>query len=137
MRKERWIPSPTPETSHFWEGTRIGLLRLQKCDDCSHVYFPPRPVCRKCGCSNVSIVEACGKAILASYVISHLPVPGFESPYVVAIVELEEGPRMLTNLIGVDASPTSMELGMDLEVVYSRLNDTIALPLFKPSGNNQ
>ena len=60
----RALPQPTPETQHFWDGTQAGELRLQRCDACSHVYFPPRPFCPKCASRKVSVFKAAGKAIL-------------------------------------------------------------------------
>ncbi|MBS0562724.1 MAG: OB-fold domain-containing protein, partial [Proteobacteria bacterium] len=92
-------PLPTPETKHFWDGTREGELRLQRCDACAKTYFPPRPFCPACGHREVSIVKASGKATLYSYVIHHRKVPGFTPPYAIAVVELEEGPRMMTNIV--------------------------------------
>ncbi|MEJ6592025.1 MAG: zinc ribbon domain-containing protein, partial [SAR86 cluster bacterium] len=65
------VPVPTPETAHFWQGTQVGELRLQRCDDCQHVYFPPRPFCPACACRSVSVFAASGVASLYSYVINH------------------------------------------------------------------
>ena len=62
MSDGRWLPQPTPETQHFWDGTREGELRLQRCDDCSHTYFPPRPFCPGCGCRDVAVFAASGRA---------------------------------------------------------------------------
>ena len=95
----RPIPVPTPETAHFWEGTRAGELRLQRCDDCDHVYFPPRPFCPDCSSRAVSVFAASGRGALASYVISERSHPAFEGPYAIALVELEEGPRMMSNIV--------------------------------------
>ena len=94
---KRALPKPTPETQHFWDGTRARELRLQRCDACAHVYFPPRPVCPICHAREVSVFAASGRATLYSYVIHHRPVPGYEPPYAIAVVELEEGPRMMSN----------------------------------------
>ena len=82
-------PIPTPETQHFWDGTKAGELRLQRCDACDHVYFPPRPFCPACASRKVSVFPASGKATLYSYVINHRPpAPGFTPPYAIAVVEL-------------------------------------------------
>ena len=128
----RALPQPTPETQHFWDGTRAGELRLQRCDDCRHVYFPPRPFCPKCGTRKVSIFTASGKAILDSYVIHHRKVPGFEPPYAIAVVKLTEGPRMMTNIVGCPQTPEALQLDMPLEVVFAQQNDAITLPFFRP-----
>ncbi len=66
-------PKPTPETQHFWDGTAAGELRLQRCDACANVYFPPRPFCPSCASRKVSVFKASGKARLYSYVINHRP----------------------------------------------------------------
>ena len=126
-------PKPTPETQHFWDGTRAGELRLQRCDECAVAYFPPRPFCPACGSRKVTIFKASGKATLYSYVIHHRPVPGFTPPYAIAVVALEEGPRMMTNIVEVAQTPEALQLDMPLQVVFQRINDDITLPLFRPS----
>ena len=130
----RPLPVPTPETLHFWEGAKAGELRLQRCDACRHVYFPPRPFCPKCASRKVSVFKASGRAKLYSYVINHRPAPGFTSPYSIAVVELAEGPRMMTNIVGCPQTPEALQLDMPLEVVFEKQTDAIALPLFRPVG---
>jgi uncharacterized protein len=126
-------PTPTPETQNFWDGTKAGELRLQRCGECSKVYFPPRPFCPVCGSRDVSAFKASGKAILYSYVIHHRPVPGFTPPYAIAVVELSEGPRMMTNIVDCEQTPEALQLDMKLEVVFEAMDDTITLPLFRPA----
>ena len=130
---QRLLPRPTPETRHFWEGTQAGELRLQRCGDCGTAYFPPRPFCPECSSRNVSVFAASGKATLYSYVISHIPAPGLEPPYSVAVVTLEEGPRMMTNVVGCEQTPEALTLDMPLEAVFEAQTDEITLPLFKPA----
>jgi hypothetical protein len=130
----RPLPVPTPETKHFWEGTRAGELRLQRCDDCRHTYFPPRPFCPKCASRSVAVVKASGKARLFSYVIHHRPAPGFTPPYAIAVVELDEGPRMMTNIVDCPPTPEALLLDMPLEVMFEKLTDQITLALFRPAG---
>jgi uncharacterized OB-fold protein len=129
----RALPQPTPETQHFWDGTKAGELRLQRCDECRHVYFPPRPFCPKCGTRKISVFAASGKAILDSYVIHHRKVAGFEPPYAIAVVKLTEGPRMMTNIVECPQTPEALQLDMPLEVVFAQQNDAITLPFFRPS----
>jgi len=133
MPDERPLPKPTPETAHFWEGTRAGELRLQRCDACDHVYFPPRPFCPQCASRSVSVFAASGRATLESYVISHRPSRGFEPPYAIALVTLEEGPRMMTNIVDCDQTPEALALDMPLSVAFAPQNDEITLPLFRPA----
>ena len=131
-KPRRALPVPTPETEHFWEGTRAGELRLQRCDECGQVYFPPRPFCGDCGSRSVSVFLASGKGTLYSYVINHRPAPGFDGPYAIAVVELEEGPRMMTNIVDSPQTPEALILDMPLEVVFTEMDDTISLPHFRP-----
>jgi hypothetical protein len=126
-------PQPTPETQHFWDGTRAGELRLQRCNTCGKVYFPPRPFCPACAARDVAVFAASGKGRLYSYVIHHRPVPGFTPPYAIAVVELEEGPRMMTNITGCPQTPEALELDMPVEVAFEKLDDEITLPLFRPA----
>jgi uncharacterized protein len=130
------IPQPTPETQDFWEGAKQGNLRLQKCSDCSDVYFPPRPFCPKCGSRKVESFTASGKGRLYSYVINHRPAPGFEAdaPYAIAVVELNEGPRMMTGITGVEQTPEALALDMPLEVNFEEVSEKISLPKFKPAA---
>jgi uncharacterized protein len=133
-RPTRPIPQPTPDTQHFWDGTRAGELRLQRCDDCNTTYFPPRAFCPECGSRRVSVFRASGNATLASYVINHRPHPAWTEPYAIAIVELAEGPRMMSNIVGCPQTPEALVLDMPLEVCFEKLTDDITLPLFRPAG---
>ena len=132
-KASRPLPVPTPETQHFWDGTRDHRLLLQSCDDCSHVYFPPRPFCPKCSKRAVSTFAASGKATLASYVINERPHPAWDEPYAIALVELAEGVRMMTNIVDCPQTPEALQLDMALEVTWEKLNDEITLPLFRPA----
>src|ERR1700730_5156052 len=128
------IPVPTPETQPFWDGCAEGVLRIQRCADCGRPYFYPRPVCPACASRNVAWFTASGRATLYSYVINHRPAPGFEdeTPYAIAVVELEEGPRMMTNIVGLPATPEALQLDMPLQVRFERRGD-VSLPVFGPA----
>ena len=130
------IPRPTPETQEFWDAAHAGELRLQRCDACSHVIFPPRPFCPECASRNVSSFKASGKAKLHSYVINMRPAPGFEeeAPYAIAVVMLDEGVKMMTNIVDCEQTPEALQLDMPLEVVFEPVSDTISLPKFRPAG---
>ena len=130
---DRVIPTPTPESQHFWDGAKEGELRIQECNSCAHIYFPPRPFCPECGSRDVKVIKASGKAKLYSYIINHLPAPGFTPPFTVAVVELEEGPRMMSNILECEPTPEALELDMPLEVTFEKLSDEITLPQFKPA----
>lgn len=128
------LPVPTPETAHFWEGTKVGELRLQRCDACNEVYFPPRPFCPVCSGRAVSVFLASGKASLYSYVINQRSHPGIDAPYSIAVVELEEGPRMMTNIVDSPQTPAALQLDMALEVTFEAVSDDITLPYFRPAA---
>ena len=134
MSASRPLPRPTPETQHFWDGCREGELRLQRCDECGHVYFPPRPFCPSCSSRAVRVFVASGKATLHSYVINHRPHPAWDEPHSIAIVELEEGPRMASNVVDCEQTPEALVLDMALEVKFTPVSDDITLPLFRPLG---
>jgi uncharacterized OB-fold protein len=124
---------PTPETQHYWDGAAAGELRLQRCGDCANVYFPPRPFCPACASRNVAVFAASGKATLYSYLIHHRSVPGFTPPYAIAVVQLAEGPRLMTSIVECPQTPEALQLDMPLQVAFQKLDDEITLPVFQPS----
>lgn len=131
------VPKPTPETEHFWAGTKAGALKLQRCGECSVVYFPPRPFCPSCISRDVEVFDASGKGKLYSYVINHREHPAHDGPYSIAVVELAEGPRMMTNIVNCEQTPEALELDMPVEVVFEAITDDISLPYFQPEGAGQ
>lgn len=124
-------PIPTPETAHFWAGTAAGELRLQRCRGCDRAYFPPQPTCPHCAGDDIEIVRSSGRGSLHGYVITHRAAPGFTAPYVIAVVELEEGPRLLTNLVDVAPDPAALTLDLPVEVTFTPVDDVV-LPCFRP-----
>ena len=131
---KRALPTPTPETRHFWEGCKAGELRLQRCRECAQSYFPPRPFCPKCASRDVEVYTASGKATLYSYVINHRPRPDMGSePHSIAVVELAEGPRLMTNIVNCPQTPDALVLDMPLIVHFQKESEDITLPLFEPA----
>ena len=128
----RPLPAPTPETKHFWEGTKAGELRLQRCDDCRHTYFPPRPFCPKCASRKVSVLKAAGKAKLFSYVIHHRPAPGFTPPYAIAVVDYSRLREFKLAIYGSLIGLNVLVLGLGSVARGSRR--WITLPFFKPTS---
>ncbi len=130
------VPRPTPETEPYWEGTAHGELRLQRCNRCGRAYFYPRPSCPSCASTDVSWFRATGRGRLHTYLITHRAGPGFagQVPYAIAVVELEEGPRMMTNIVGVANTPEALELDMALEVGFEARGDH-QVPVFRPAGS--
>lgn len=129
-------PEPTPETLPFWEGVRAGELRIQRCRSCERHYFDPRPLCRHCASGDVEWTRVSGQARLVSYIINHRPAPGFQhySP-VIAMVQLDEGPTLMTNIVDVDPTPDNLPLDMRLEVRFETRGEAI-LPVFVPVAPN-
>jgi len=128
------VPRPTPETAFYWEGTKRGELRLQRCGACQRTFFYPRSSCPACGSTEVPWFVASGRGRLHSYVISHRAAPGFEAevPYAIALVELEEGPRMMANIVGVPQTPEALVLDMPLVVAFEPRGDQM-VPVFAPA----
>ena len=130
------VPVATPTTQPFWAGTSAGELRLQRCSACRHAFLYPRIRCPQCGSADLAWETASGKARLYSYVISHMAAPGWEgeTPYVIAMVELAEGRRMMSSLVGVPADPAKLVLDMPLEVGFEARGNMM-LPVFHPAGS--
>lgn len=131
------IPKPTPESLPFWQAAKQHRLLIQRCQDCGHRYFYPRPLCPECLSRRVEWMETTGKGSLHTFVINHLPPRNFpvQTAYVVGIVELDEGPRMLSHIVGVEADPASLRCDMLLEVTFEDITDDITLPKFRPRSH--
>lgn len=130
----RPLPTIYPETQFYWDGAKQGKLLLNACTPCGgKAYFPPRPFCPTCGSRDVSVIEASGKGRLYSYIINHLPAPGYEPPFTVAVVMLDEGVKMVANILDCPADPAALILDMPLEVTFEQRGD-IAVPQFKLAG---
>jgi uncharacterized OB-fold protein len=129
------IPRPTPETRPYWDGAAAGELRIPRCRPCGEPFMYPRAHCPRCASADIEWIKASGRARLHSYLIAHHPAKGFEdeAPYAVAVVELEEGPRMMSNIVGVPNDPEHLVLDMELEVVFDKHGD-VAVPKFRPAG---
>ncbi|MBO9695345.1 MAG: Zn-ribbon domain-containing OB-fold protein [Sphingopyxis sp.] len=119
-------PQPTPLSAPFWEGTRTGELRLQQCDDCGGWRWTPQILCTHCYSPHFGWEAASGRGKIYSFTTVHRPpVPTFIAPYVVAVVELDEGPLMLTRI--VDVSPETVAIDMRVKVKLTPLDETITL----------
>ena len=128
------LPTPTPETQPFWDGLKAHELRVMHCMNCDHTYLYPRPYCPKCFSDKTEWRAASGRGSLHTYMINHRPPsPAWEAPYVIAIVELEEGPRLMSNLVDIAADPSVLTIDMPLQVVYDDVTDQVTLPKFRPA----
>lgn len=125
-------PSYSELAAPYWDAAARGQLVVQRCDDCETAIFPPRPLCPKCWSTSVSWTDASGLARVESYSVVHrAPNETFapEVPYVVALVLLDEGPRMMTNIVG--CAPDEVEIDMRVRVVFTQY-DGFVLPQFEP-----
>ena len=129
------IPDPTPETAFFWKKCKDHELWIQRCIGCSKPFFYPRLHCPGCLTDKVEWFQASGKGTLYSYMINYRPAPGFEeeAPYAIAIIQLEEGPRMMGNIHGIENTPENLVLDMPLKVVFTDANDETAIPNWEPA----
>ena len=130
------LPQPTPDTKPFWDGCKEHRLVLPRCQDCNQFHYYPRAHCPHCWSRNLTWEQVSGRGKLYSYVINYRPAPGFQddAPYSIAVVELDEGPRMMTNIVGVPQTPEDLVLDMALEVSFEDVNDEITLPKFRPAS---
>ena len=128
---ERPLPQVDAETSFFWEAARRGELHILRCRGCGTYIHLPRPACRTCGSTDLAPERVSGRGVVHSFTVTHFPLPGYEPPFAVVLVELEEqqGLRLASNL--VDVAPEEIEIGMEVEVVFEQVADDVSLPLFR------
>jgi uncharacterized OB-fold protein len=135
MAYDRPLPVPDPVTKPFWDGLRARELRIQKCEACGGGVFYPRVVCPSCGSRKLAWVVTSGRATLHAFTIAHRGVPGpfkTAAPYVVALVDLEGGGRIMANLVGVQPTPEAIRIGMRLTAAYEDVTDAVTLLRFVP-----
>ena len=127
------VPVPTKETQPYWDGCKQHELRVQKCAACGHHQFYPRLYCTTCMSDRVEWVKTSGRAKVLSYTIIYRPVTqafAANVPYVVAMVTLDEGPQMMTNIVGCE--PEKVHIGMPVRVTFDDWTEEISVPKFKP-----
>lgn len=132
------VPVPTATTRPYWDAAARGELWLQRSAGTGEFVFYPRAHSPFGPDDTLEWVRVSGRATLDSYVINHRPAPGFEAPYVIAIVRLAEGPRMLSTVVGVDPVPEQLVLDMPLQVEFESRQggeqggQEVAVPVFRP-----
>lgn len=127
------IPVPSKESQPYWDDLRERKLKMPRCDECRKYWFPPSLLCPHCNSAKWAWTETKGRGRIFSYVVYHRVYHqafAGDVPYAVAVIELDEGPRMYCNVIGI--SPDKLVCDMKVEVVYEQITDTITLPKFKP-----
>ena len=126
-------PAPTidPDSAPYWEALNAGRLILKSCNGCGKAHFYPRELCPYCHCDDLSWIEASGRGVIYSFTVCRRPAgPAFadEVPYVVALVDLAEGPRMMSRILG---DPAAVAIGQEVEVRFERQSDELVLPFFE------
>jgi enoyl-CoA hydratase/carnithine racemase/uncharacterized OB-fold protein len=127
------LPAVQPWSEEFWRAAREHRLLVQECIDCKEKIFYPRKVCPECWSDNLGWSEASGKATVYSHTVTmDMVEPKFmgDLPYVLALVDLAEGVRMMTRI--VDCDPEAVHIGMDVEVTFHDVTDEFSLPMFRP-----
>ena len=124
------VPRPTPTEQPFYDACTEGKLVLQRCQSCGHVLFYPRTHCDACQSEQLVWEDASGAGAIASYTVVRRGVSAdFEAPYVIALIDLVEGPRMMSQI--VDADPDALALGLSVKVDFAAWSEDITLPVFR------
>jgi uncharacterized OB-fold protein len=125
-------PPVNPETRPFWEATAQSRLLVGQCTDCRCVIWYPRALCPECSSARTGWLEVCGAGRVYSYTVNHRGEGPYQGcgPYVLAYVELDEGPRIMTNIVDVD--DRGLAIGMPVDVVFHGTGEGSALPRFRP-----
>ncbi|WP_405871233.1 bifunctional MaoC family dehydratase N-terminal/OB-fold nucleic acid binding domain-containing protein [Streptomyces sp. NBC_00005] len=134
QRSQEPPPRPRPvvnrDNAGFWEGVRHRQLLIQRCTGCATLRFPWLPGCNSCGCPDWDTVEASGEGTVYSYVVMHHPpFPAFTPPYAVALIELSEGVRMISNVVG--APYDKVRIGMPVRLEFQSYDEELLLPVFR------
>jgi len=130
---EKPLPRPTEDSAPYWEAAHRGELKMQKCGDCGHVRFPPSLLCARCMSEANEWVTLSGRGTVFSWIVVHQsqhPAFNSDTPYNVAIVELDEGPRLHTRIVG--CGNDEIHIGMPVEAVFDRVSDDVSLVNFRP-----
>lgn len=128
----RPVPIPDPTTARFWQAASEGRLELPRCLDCDRIHYYPRAICPHCGSEELEWTTLSGRGRIYSWTVSRRPAgPGFAdlAPYAVALIDLEEGPRMLSNVRTDDLNDLAID--QPVMVDFEALADDIALPVFR------
>ncbi len=128
--RRRPRPAITRDNAFFWEGIERGELLIQRCS-CGKLRHPPGPTCPSCHSLDWDPLEASGRGTVYSYVVAHYPaIPPFSYPNIIALVELEDGVRLVANLVGVQREQVAVGIPVDCEIV--EVEEDFKLPQFRP-----
>lgn len=130
-RPKRPRPAITRDNQFWFDAANEHRLVIQRCTGCSVLRHPPRPRCDKCGSYEWGAAEASGRGTVHSYVVNHYPqVPAFDYPLAVGLIDLEEGTRLVANIVGIE--PSAVTIGMPVEVEFVEHDPDLTLPAFHP-----
>ncbi|AJF66251.1 bifunctional MaoC family dehydratase N-terminal/OB-fold nucleic acid binding domain-containing protein [Streptomyces vietnamensis] len=128
-------PVVNRDNAGFWEGVAGHRLLIQRCGECASLRFPWLPGCAECGSREWDTVEASGEGTVYSYVVMHHPAfPAFDPPYAVGLIELAEGVRMISNVVGVPYD--KVRIGMPVRLEFLRVDEELELPVFRAGGED-
>jgi uncharacterized OB-fold protein len=129
------LPQPDAVTAPFWDACRRGVLEVSRCGDCGHLFLPPGPCCPKCWSRQLVARPVSGQGRVFSFVVYRRTYhPGMPAPYVVALVELDEGPRLISNIVG--CAPEDVAIDMPVEVRFEEAGD-FRLPRFAKVSSSE
>ncbi len=130
----RILPRPTVLSQPYWDGCREGVLRLQHCADCAQYQFYPRIICSHCGGTRLAWQASRGCGVIASFtIVRHGISAAYPAPYTVVLVDLQEGPRMMSSI--VDAEPDQLCVGARVEAAFAEWSEGMVLPVFRLVDN--
>jgi uncharacterized OB-fold protein len=125
-------PAPTALSRPFWQAAREKRLVLQRCADCGAYRWTPQILCVRCHSESYAWTQVSGRGFVYSFTVVHrAPTAAFATPYVIAVVTLEEGPLMLTNIVGCE--PDDVHIDMQVEVVFEPVSDDVNVYRFRPA----
>ncbi len=131
-KPKRMRPVLGHDNKWWWDQINEGKLVIQRCKQCGTLRHPTRPMCWKCQSLDWDFIVASGKGFVYSYVVMHHPpFPGFEYPLIVGVIELEEGTRLVTNIVGID--PKEVKINMPVKLSIENVDEELKLPLFRPA----
>lgn len=132
--KPRRLRAPRAhDNGWWWEAVDRGELLIQKCSDCGALRHPPRPMCPSCQSTNWKGIPSQGRGTVYSYVVMrHPPIPGYDYPLPIAVIDLEEGTRIVSNVVG--CKPEDVYIGMKVRLSIENVDEELKLPLFRPAA---
>ncbi len=128
------LPKFDPVTAPFWDSLKAEKIEIQCCEDCASYVFYPRALCPHCSSRRLKWTPVSGRGRVYTLTVVHKAPGAFQAdaPYVVALVDLEEGCRMMSNIVDVAPDPEAVKIGMPVEIVYEHVTEAVTLPKFRP-----